>query len=119
MKAVKCLQDQKYDQEFVSFGDKNPAMKELVIETDTSEYGGLKNKMKEVLPCVSTNGGRPYTYFIEKYEDLTQEEFSGAPQECFNAEFRINLHSEEDFNNWITAFLSQVSVQIIRLAHIN
>lgn len=62
---------------FVSFGDKNPAMEESVIETDTSEYedglncmvtwDGLKNKMKGVLSCVSANGGRPYTYFIESH----------------------------------------------------
>ena len=64
----------------------------------------LNNKMKAILPCTSRNGSTIYTYVIEKYEDLTQEAFSGAAEECFNAEFRVNLCSEEDFNHWLAAF---------------
>ena len=100
--------------ELVCLSDnKESAVEELVVETDTSDCEGisncvvtwdsLNNKMREVLPCISTSGGSAYTYFVEKYEDLIQEEFSGAAEECFNAEFRINLHSEE-VNNWITDF---------------
>ena len=47
---------------------------------------------------------KTYTYVIEKYEDLTQQTFSGAPEECFNVEFRVNLCTEQDFNEWMTAF---------------
>ena len=101
--------------ELVCLSDnKESAVEELVIETDTSDCEGisncvvawdsLNNKMREVLPCISTSGGSTYTYFVEKYEDLILEEFSDAAEECFNAEFKINLHSEEEGNNWITDF---------------
>lgn len=100
--------------EFVLSNKKESTMEELVIETDVSDcedisncmvtWDSLNNKMKAVFPCTSTSGASTYAYIVEKYENLTQEEFSGAAEECFSVEFRINLQSEEDINNWITAF---------------
>ena len=67
-------------------------------------WDDLNNKLKAILPPKSTSRNMSYTYVIEKYEDLIQEAFSGEPEECCNVEFRVNLHSEEEFSNWITAF---------------
>ena len=90
--------------------DTEPKM-ELVDETAFEDsfnciitWDDLNNELKAILPPKSTSTNMSYTYVIEKYEDLTQEAFSGEPKECFNVEFRVNLHSKEEFNDWITAF---------------
>ena len=44
-------------------------------------WDDLNDKLRSTLPPKSTSGDVSYSYVIEKYEDLTQETFSGAPEE--------------------------------------
>ena len=116
--------------ELVCLSDnKESAVEELVIETDMSDCEGisncvvawdsLNNKMREVLPCISTSGGSAYTYFVEKYEDLIQEEFSVQLRNVSMQNSELTCILKKKLTIGLQIFLCQVNAHIARPAHIS
>ena len=64
-------------------------------------WNSLQSSLQSVFP-----NDENYTYVIESYKELQQENFIGAPDYAFEVQVRINISSEEGAKQWLSKFFS-------------
>ena len=70
-------------------------------------WNSLQSSLQSVFP-----NDENYTYVIESYKELQQENFIGAPDYAFEVQVQINISSEEGAKQWLSKFFHILTVHI-------